>query len=294
MWFKHYRIPIINVIKTLEDGNSVTLVHSQGANIIKKGDVLHVEFISDIYSPSKNAGLKRYRFFLFVLIFCAFFNSVRYFFQFLDPSIISSLNVIIIFLLYVLIVFSTTYFFWKLLRLFLKYFLIKFQFDIVSRDIIRIHLNGKSMDFRKPKGWDSSWSEILKEKMIFLSNYEDKIDLKPFSQKIDFLTYEWASFKHRPFLIYCALAVILFMTNYDTPFWFYQIWDVRIRELQTLTNYELLPRFSFRYFEYYNEKKNFFVLFMDGLISAFISPAIFIIISILIITIGLPLIFFLR
>ena len=268
MWPLKRKIPYLKDINI--EGDQITFLHSQGANRFSKDEILTHSFESDMFSSSVDENysiMNKLLFFIFLggfynmfySLFPAFlwendqkpkvyseiwFSQNLWGFSILHHFIILGLATLFAYLTYLLIFCA------------IKKYRLNNSSDKYQKDIIRISLNNVEIKVECSSDFFSNELKLLFNKT------PDEVTEKTSLSK--FLLRNWL-----PVVLFTVLAIILFILNYDVPFWF---------------------KGSKNYWKYYGTWDNTMVIHMMNPLKAFfhgiLSNSIF-----LLIVIVIPLIF---
>ena len=256
IWAKFSRISRVEKVLSENDGNSITIIHSKGAHILNKHDVLDCNFSSDLGSPyhkklnSHFQGESRsLRFLLSFAIFSGFISVLFSFFPLsyfdtYDLVNYSNTNIyptsgwgtLLSFLIMLVFSYCLTILFDWVLYMLLKYYRIKSNIGYYERDVINIKLNNNFIQIRI-----GNW----KEKLGFLNNY-DREFREPTSS-----FYRLVQKTNTLFIILFGLITTIFLFNYKTPFWFYQLLEIEPVGSNIMNKVFGDNSESLKYWEYY-------------------------------------------
>jgi ABC-type multidrug transport system fused ATPase/permease subunit len=296
---KFSRIPKVEKVLSENDGNSITIIHSKGAHILNKHDVLDCNFSSDLGSPYHKKLNSHFqdnsqvlRLLLSFAIFSGFismlfsFFPLFYFNTYLSISYYNSnltvggWGLLLALSIILIVAYCLTILFDWVLNMLLKYFRIKSNIGYYERDVINIKLNNNFIQIRI-----GNW----KEKLGFLNNY-DREFREPTSS-----FYHLVQKPNTFSIILFGLITTIFLFNYKTPFWFYQLVEIETVGSNVMNKVFGDNSESLKYWEYYassnswdssnqpiiNYNANPIRAFYDGVVSGLIFP-IFLLIGIIV------------
>ena len=268
MWPLKRKIPYLKDINI--EGDQITFLHSQGANRFSKDEILSHSFESDMFSSSLDKNYSIMNKLLFLIFWGGFYNMFFSLFPAIvwgnnqEPQVHSefwfsqNLGVFSWVHLFIILGLATLFAYLTYLLIFcaIKKNRLNNSSDKYLRDILRISLNNVEIKVECSSNFFSNELKLLFNKI------PDEVTEKTSLSK--FLLRNWL-----PVVLFTVLAIILFILNYDVPFWF---------------------KGSKNYWKYYGTWDNTMVIHMMNPLKAFfhgiLSNSIF-----LLIVIVIPLIF---
>jgi hypothetical protein len=299
---KFLRVPRIENVKLENDGNSITIIHTKGAHIINKQEVLDCNFSSDLGSPHHkklnsdfHGGVIFLKPFIMFAILSGFMSMLISFFpheyfqtttleNFGNPNVDS--RRIVYYPSILLLSFSLTILLDWFLCLLLKSYRIQSNIGYYERDVLNIKLNNNFIRIRTGK-----W----KENLGFLNEYD-----------LEFREPNTSFYRSiiKPSNTHLIIVIILFSImvffNYKTPFWFYNLPEKSPVGSQIMNKVFGDISESLKYWEYYassdswdnnsnqpiiNYNANPFRAFYDGMVSGLIFPVLLLVVLIVILLI---------
>jgi hypothetical protein len=295
------RVPSIEKVINENDGDTITIIHSKGAHKIKKEDVLDCRFSCDMGSGENKKLDSAYQndqigfrlYFLFA-VFCGFLSLM---FTYMPLSYFDSEDVerydnpnlpsgkfssflLLVFISYVLTL--TVYFCFSSL---LKYYRINRNFDFYESDILHVKMNNNYIRIRVgDQGRD----------LGFINNYATTCSEPN--------TFYYRLLKEKPIvfsIIIFAVVSMLFISNYKTPFWFYQFIETTDYGIVVNQIFEDSPE-TLQYWKYYATSDGWDLQnsepilrynsdpirsFFDGMVSGLVFPVLILVVLLLVILI---------